>query len=355
MTYRVIQWAPGAVGGLCLQQIIDDPSLELAGLYVYSEHKEGRDAGELVDRPATGIRATRDRDAVIATEADVVLYTPLSSSLQKLDDDVEALLSSGKNVISTATYFAPEFRGPEVVERLTRACHAGNTTLFGTGIEPGFMFDRVAPTLTGLCTEVDHLRLVELVDATNHPAASTLIDALGIGGPASEVHGDTPFGRYFAAFFSEMATGVARNLGVTLSKLETGLEPATATQDLDIVVGHVKRGTVVAVKHTVAGYVGDQRFLDVEVYWSCERGAGGWPIPPDRYQWTIEIEGKPSIRSVFDTLTTLDPAGDLAAYDPAFHATMAAAVNAIPDVCTAPAGLMHAPVFAPWRPPKLSG
>ena len=55
MTVRVIQWATGAVGAAQLQEVIDDPGLELAGLYVYSPEKVGVDAGALVGRGPTGV------------------------------------------------------------------------------------------------------------------------------------------------------------------------------------------------------------------------------------------------------------------------------------------------------------
>ena len=52
MAYRVVQWATGAMGKAVLRTIIDHPGVELAGVYVYSDAKAGRDAGELAGRPA---------------------------------------------------------------------------------------------------------------------------------------------------------------------------------------------------------------------------------------------------------------------------------------------------------------
>ena len=154
MTYKVIQWATGEVGKHALRETIRHPDLELVGLYVYSEDKDGKDAGDIVGLDKTGILGTRDRDAILAMDADCVIHAPLSSSIDEMDEDVIALLASGKNVISVAGYYAPEFRGDEVLERIEKACQQGGTTLLGTGIEPGFMFERVAPTLTGMCVDV---------------------------------------------------------------------------------------------------------------------------------------------------------------------------------------------------------
>src|SRR4051794_33437927 len=51
---RVIQWTTGKVGKLSLRGVIDDPRLELVGVFAYSEDKAGVDAGPLCGRPDTG-------------------------------------------------------------------------------------------------------------------------------------------------------------------------------------------------------------------------------------------------------------------------------------------------------------
>ncbi|SNR92456.1 hypothetical protein SAMN06265360_13414 [Haloechinothrix alba] len=347
MSRRVVQWATGTVGALCLEEIIRSPDLDLVGVYVYSEDKVGRDAGELVGAPTTGVLATNDRKQILALDAECVVYAPLAPSLEQLDDDVTALLSSGKNVITTAGYFAPESRGKEVVQRLEDACRRGQASLLGTGIEPGFMFDRVAPTITSMCTDIDYIRLVEICDAELHPAAMLLKDALGIGKHPEEVTADTPYGQYWAAFFSEMVTAVARALNVTLDSIETGLATAVASRDLDIAIGHVPAGTVVGNLHTATGIVNGHALIRAEIYWFVERGVDGWPVPDHRYRWIVEIEGRPAVRNVLDPLPSLTSAGP--AIDPAYVGTMATVVNAIPDVCAAQPGILHAPIFAPWR------
>lgn len=129
---RVIQWGTGAVGSLTLKQIIEDPELELAGVLVYSDAKVGKDAGELAGLATTGILATKNRVEILALDADVVIHTPLAPSMAEMDQDVLDLLSSGKNVISTAGYFAPQVRGQELVDRINEACcMGGGTSLHG--------------------------------------------------------------------------------------------------------------------------------------------------------------------------------------------------------------------------------
>lgn len=350
MSLKVIQWATGEVGRQCLQEVIRRPNLDLAGLLVYSAGKDGVDAGIIAGGEPVGLLATRDRDAILATEADCVIYTPLAADLAQLDDDVVALLSSGKNVVTSAGYFAPISRGAAVRDRLEAACRAGNSTLFGTGIEPGFMFDRVAPTLSGMCAEIDHIRLVEISNASLHPAVVMLKDAIGIGQEPDAFHAGTPYGIYWAAFFSEMVTSVARAMGVTLDRIETGLEVAVAEADIHIpALGIVPAGRINGALHRATGIVKGEPFISAEIYWFVGEQAADWPTPTDRYSWIIEIEGRPSMRTRLDPFPSLRRP-DQTQPDPAFAGTMATLVNAIPSVVAAEPGILHASVFAPWSP-----
>jgi hypothetical protein len=72
---RVVQWATGNIGSRSLRHIIQHPELTLAGVYVTSTAKAGRDAGELCGLPPTGVTATRDIGEILALGADCVLYT----------------------------------------------------------------------------------------------------------------------------------------------------------------------------------------------------------------------------------------------------------------------------------------
>ena len=85
MATRVIQWATGEVGKLTLREIIRNPELELVGVYVYSEAKDGKDAGDIVGLEPVGVTATRDRDAIlivfsITDQAEICVLDPQSAS-----------------------------------------------------------------------------------------------------------------------------------------------------------------------------------------------------------------------------------------------------------------------------------
>lgn len=97
MTYRVIQWSTGNVGRYALRATIAHPELELVGLWVHSEEKEGLDAGELCGVAPVGIAATRDADALLALDADCVIYTATADlRLMAAIEDICRILQIGR-------------------------------------------------------------------------------------------------------------------------------------------------------------------------------------------------------------------------------------------------------------------
>ena len=132
--YRVVQWATGNIGLRSLRAVIDHPDLELVGLYVYSEDKAGRDAGELCGTDPTGVLATRDIGEILALEPDCVLYMG-----DRADIDVLCqLLEAGANVVSTRSEFHnPARLDPEVRRRLEDACAEGAPRCTAPARAPG--------------------------------------------------------------------------------------------------------------------------------------------------------------------------------------------------------------------------
>src|ERR1700744_5730577 len=135
MVARVIQWATGGVGRAAIQGVLDHPDLDLVGCWVHSEEKDGVDVGTLVGRDPVGVRATRDVEALLALDAECVLYAPIFA-----DGGVVArMLASGKNVVPPLGWFSPP---PAEREKFDALAVAGGVTLHGTGIHPGGITER---------------------------------------------------------------------------------------------------------------------------------------------------------------------------------------------------------------------
>jgi len=167
MTYRVIQWATGTVGIHAVPAIVAHPQLELAGLWVHSDSKAGRDAGELCGIDPVGVTATQDADALLALGADCICYTA-SSDIRpgQVVEDLCRMLAAGTNVVNTSyvPLLLPKAAGDGVHDQLQAACEAGGTSFYTSGIDPGFGNAGLTIHALALCKEVRHVRMLEIVN-----------------------------------------------------------------------------------------------------------------------------------------------------------------------------------------------
>ncbi|GGL18586.1 diacylglycerol kinase [Sphaerisporangium melleum] len=327
---RVIQWATGAVGSYALHSVITRPEFELAGVLVYDPDKAGLDAGGLVGLPETGVPCVDDVDLIMATEADCVLHMPLPAAYfggHYATDlrTVCALLASGKNVITTTGFIHPKVYGPAVVGQLEDACRAGGTSVYGTGINPGFMSDLLPLALSGLSARLDHIYVRESSDYVGHPSRQIVMDLIGFGRvPRDYAQTVRPFRAVQRALFSESVQLVAEALGVELDQVEETDDYELATEEFEIKAGVVRQGTVCASRWIFSGLVRGRPFMTVEcVHKSDAAKVRRWPAPG----FAIHIEGRPQFTLTIDELSH------------GLAGAAAHAVNAIPAVCAAPAGV----------------
>ena len=186
MPYRVIQWATGHVGIHALRAIAQHPKLELVGLWVSSDNKAGKDAGELCGTAKTGVIATRDADALLTLDADCVSYMA-ATDYRPADaiDDMCRILASGKNLVTTSfvPLIYPWHAIPEFAERLEAACQQGRTSFFCSGIDPGFSPDALPIVLSSLSERIDSIRAQEIFNYATYDQPETLFEVMGFGKP----------------------------------------------------------------------------------------------------------------------------------------------------------------------------
>jgi len=345
--FRVVQWATGSMGRTALRRIIDHPDLELVGVYVYDDRKAGRDAGELVRRPDTGVCATNRIEDIMALRPDVVIHTPrLSEPYDRQNVEVIRLLAAGINVISTAGFHYPGGHGAAYAGPLREACERGDSTLAGLGLNPGFIAERLGVTLTGMCAELLSIACYEIADASCMPSPEFVFGIMGFG--ADPAIRDITRGRLahlYEELFGEVFHAVAAALGTRVERLLPEHRVTLAPTDLTIRAGVIRMGTVAATEWRWRGEFADGRFMIHSVVWTADPTWHG----VDRRsaaQWRIEIDGRPNGR-VSIAIEDPDPAAPhmRAAAD----ATVAIALQAIPEVCAAPAGFYCTPVFGAFR------
>ncbi|HEX2902638.1 MAG TPA: hypothetical protein VHO01_04205 [Jatrophihabitans sp.] len=350
--WRVVQWATGAIGKTTLRAVLAHPDLDLVGLYVYSERKAGQDAGTVARVEPTGVRATRSRDEILALDADVVLHTArIGIPYESQDDDIIALLESGKNVITTLGHHYPRAHGPEREARFREAAERGGVTLFGAGINPGFVLERLALTATGMCLRVDSIAVREVVDASTMPDPAFVFDVMGMGkDPAAPELLTGAFAQLYDTLFAEAIHFAIDRLGLTLERIEPDHQVFTATRRLELASGVIEPGQVAGTNWRWHAVVAGRRFLTLSINWIMDAQLPGFENP---HLWTISITGTPGVALAIDVTEPPDqPAGRRTHAEQ--YATAGPVIAAIPFVVQAEPGIFELPDLLPWQP-RLTG
>lgn len=341
MTYRVVQWSTGHVGKWALRGIIDHPELELAGVWVSSSAKNGRDAGELAGVDPLGIPATTDADELIAARPDCVVYTAMADNrLNEAIDDLCRLLRAGINVVASGPVFLSFPEGtvpPEVTDPVRQAAAEGGSSLWVNGIDPGWANDWLPLLLSGTCQRIDLVRCSEITDYSTYDNPLVLFDIMGFGTPPDQ----TPLllqPGVLSLAWGSVVRQLAAALDVPLDAVVEHHERFPAPEPFTAAGRTIAEGTMAALRFTVSGVIADQPVLVLEHVTRLRPDlAPDWPQPAGSGCYRVEITGEPNY--VLDLrLTGSDGDHNTAGV----ASTAMRLVNAVPAVVAAPPGLLTA-------------
>lgn len=346
---RIVQWTTGKVAREAIKAMLERPNLELVGVYAFSPDKVGQDVGDLARLGRKlGIRATHDIDALIALKPDCVVYMPLHPDV----DHMARLLLAGINIATTASFLTGRGYGEAARRKLEEAAQAGKASLFGSGINPGWV-DNLTATAAGLCREVNRVRITESFNIGLW-AGDANQDELGWGRAAGDPShaGDVekatlPFG--------DAVEAIAEMFRFPLDQVRCEVEFAHATQDLDIPGRQVRKGHVAGILSRWLGIAAGLPVIELIAQWTIAPDIEpAWDIA---MAYLIEISGVPQVKLRVDVLPDdlSLPMEELMTIGFMFPATPV--VNAIPAVVAARPGIVTyadlMPVTSVLRPKVL--
>jgi hypothetical protein len=351
MTYRVIQWATGGVGRAAIHEIVSHPELELVGCWVHGAGKEGVDAGEICGIDRLGVRATRDVDALLALEADCVMYAPILANRS----EVVRILASGKNVVTPLNWFYPKHQD---VADLEQACLEGGVTLHGTGIHPGGITERFPLMISALSRAVTHVRAEEFSDIRSYGAPAVVGDLM-LFGKTPEEAAKSPMLGVMSGGFLQSIDMVSDALGFALdAERRTRHEVAVATAPIDSPIGPIQPGRVAAQRFTWEGLVRGEPVITVRTNWFMgqQNLDPAWSFGPEGERFEVEVTGDPSATLTFHGWHPASVEAGLKR-NPGIVATAIHGVSAIPYVCRAAPGIrtyLDLPLVAGRAAPELA-
>jgi len=315
---RVVQLGVGPIGAAIARLIRQKPSLEIVGAVDKDPSKAGRDLGELADasdRP-WGIRISAEISPALEESPDVVVHST-SSYLASVADELLACISAGCCVVSTCEELSYPFRKhPQLSAKLDAIARQEGVALVGTGVNPGFVMDKLVLTLSAAAQRVDWARATRVVDASARRLP--LQKKIGAGLECEEFRELVAAGRIKHHGLPESIAMTADGLGFKLDDISETIEPILAKETVKTEFLEVTPGQVAGVHQIARGTAAGQEkvLMELQMYVGAKQ-------PSD----TVELRGHPNLSMIIPGGTH----GDLA--------TTAIAVNAIPAILQAPAGL----------------
>jgi hypothetical protein len=339
--YRVAHVGTGYTGALALRQVLRSPRLELVGHLVNSRDKAGRDSGELVGGSAVGVIANDSLSDFLALDADCVTYFAAISGRDSNDivDQLSGFLASGKNVVTPSypALFHPASLDDDAREQLEAACRRGNSSLFATGIAPGFASDILAVHAASMSELPTKVSVQERIPCGVYRVPG-FFAMLGFGRTPEQDAEVCPQG----AMISHLAPPLrllAQGLGWTLDEIREYRDVATADRHYSFAAGDIPSGTIASVRMRFDGIVEGQPRVQYSSIWSMpDEPVEDWqPViaagSTTRRLTRITVDGDPPVQLDFAL-----NGGEL----PGSAATAARVVNAIPAVCAADPGILSA-------------
>jgi hypothetical protein len=315
---RVIQYGIGPIGASIVRLMRQKASLEIVGAIDTDPNKAGRDLGEVVGSPDApwGVTVSADAELMLAKPADIVVHST-SSYLASVMDQLLACAAAGLCVVSTCEELAyPFHKHPQLSKTLDAAAQKEGVALVGTGVNPGFVMDKLPITLSVVLQRVDWVSAVRVVDASKRRLP--LQKKIGAGMTPAEFRAQVAAGAIKHHGLPESIAMVADGLGFSLDDISESIEPMIADEAVKTEFLEVAAGQVAGVHQIARGTASGKEkiFMELKMYVGAKE-------PAD----TIVLKGEPNLTLTIPGGTH----GDIA--------TAAVVVNSIPAILAANAGL----------------
>jgi 2,4-diaminopentanoate dehydrogenase len=329
---RAIQYGVGPIGASILKLLREKDAVEIIGAIDHDPAKVGKDLGEALgatDAP-WGVKISGDAKDILEQSADIVMHTT-SSALPKVMDQLLACLEVGSCVVSTCEELSYPYRTyPELSAQLDKAAKDNGVALVGTGVNPGFVMDKLLITLAAVSQRIEQAKAVRIVDASKRRLP--LQKKIGAGLTVEEFKSRVAEGTIKHVGLPESVAMVADALGLRVDEITETIEPKVATERVQTEFLTVEPGQAAGV-HQIARGLSDGKEL---IYMELQMYVGA-KDPSD----SVTLKGHPDINLTIPGGTH----GDIA--------TGSVAVNSILAILEAPAGLRTSKDLAiGFFPPK---
>src|ERR1700676_4029108 len=192
--------------------------------------KVGRDLGEVTGATDVpwGVKIAGDAKEVLEQAADVVIHST-SSSLPKVMDQLLACLEAESCIVSTCEELSYPYRThPELAAKLDAAAKDWGVALVGTGVNPGFVMDKLVVTLAAVSQRIENAKAVRIVDASKRRLPPQ--KKISAGMSVDEFRTQVAAGVIKHVGLPESVAMVADSLNLPVDEITETIEPVVARE-----------------------------------------------------------------------------------------------------------------------------
>jgi len=308
----VAQYGIGPIGAEIARLLLSKPWIKVVGAVDIDPNKIGKDLGEVIGLGRnTGVPVT----AELLGKPDVVCHST-GSRLRDVAGQLEALLSRGSHVVSTCEELSFPL-DTAIRERLQQVAREANVALLGTGVNPGFVMDKLPLTITSVCQDVKSVEIFRIQNASTR--REPLQRKVGAGMTADEFTAAVAAGSIKHMGLRESLMMVGAGLGVEFEHVtDETIAPILAEREVVTQYLRVAPGQVAGVHQTIFGTGRINVSLELRMY------VGAEAVAADR----VIVKGVPDVEMVIKDGVHGD------------RATAAMVVNSIPRMAHARHGVI---------------
>jgi 4-hydroxy-tetrahydrodipicolinate reductase len=281
----VAQYGIGPIGAEITRLLLSKPWVKLVAAVDIDPNKIGKDVGEVVGLGReVGIKVTAD----IQGKPEVVCHST-GSRLRDVSGQLRALLERGCHVVSTCE----ELSFPldvAIREELTQVARANNVTLLGTGVNPGFVMDKLPLTITSVCQSIESVQIIRIQNASTR--REPLQRKVGAGMTTDEFRAAVDAGKIKHMGLRESLMMVGNGLGAEFESVsDEKIEPIVADREIVTQYLKVAPGQVAGVHQTIFGKGRIDVSLELRMYVGAEDVAADRVIVKGVPDVEMEIKG----------------------------------------------------------------
>jgi len=318
---KVVLYGVGEVGSRIARHLLEKEGIEIVGAIDMAKDKVGKDLGEVLGLSKhLGVQVSDNPDMVFSKVKPDIAVHATGSFLKQVYPQIETCIKHGVTVVSTCEELSyPYVSDSQAAQKLDRLAKKHKVTVLGTGINPGFLMDTLAITLTGLCQKVEKISVTRSMNAATRRVPFQ--KKIGAGLTVDEFKEKIEKGHITGHVgLAQSISMIAAALAWKLDKIIIDkVQPVIAAKPASSEAVKVEKGKVAGLKQVARGIKSGREAITLE--FQAYIGAEG------EYD-SIDIEGVPPIHEKISPCVHGD------------HGTVAVIVNSIPKVINAPPGLV---------------